>query len=184
MGARSLAVTSVLIMAVAMVLFGLIDVVAPVLAPFSPLRILGWAFGVSINDKVLAASFIALPANFGSTAAGASVQNYINARVPIEKQGATFGLQEVQENLFTLMLVLLLGLVSSLTGPKAVFIAAPFLVIALVIGLIRYSHSTLGEGPVTNRQAWDELMNRQEPDDPGLTIHRESKPTGERGDVP
>jgi MFS family permease len=165
MGARSLAVTSVLIMAVAMVLFGLIDVVAPVLAPFSPLRILGWAFGVSINDKVLAASFIALPANFGSTAAGASVQNYINARVPIEKQGATFGIQEVQENLFTLMLVLLLGLVSSFTGPKTVFIAAPFLVIALVIGLIRYSHSTLGEGPVTNRQAWDELMNRQEPDE-------------------
>jgi hypothetical protein len=38
-------------------------------------------------------------------------------------------------------------------------------VIALVIGLIRYSHSTLGEGPVTNRQAWDELMNRQEPDE-------------------
>jgi MFS family permease len=168
-GARSLAVTSVLIMAVSMILFGLVDIVAPVLAPFSPLRLGEWAFGVSINDKVLAASLIALPANFGSTAAGASVQNYINARVPIEQQGATFGLQEVQENLFTLMLVLLLGIVSTLTGPRAVFVAAPFVVIALVLGLIRYSHRTMGAGPVTHREAWDELMNREDPSEPPTT---------------
>lgn len=163
LGTRKLAVTAVTMMSASMILFGLVDAVAPVLAPISPLRLLGWLFSVEINDQVLAASVIAVPANFGSTAAGAAVQTYINAVVPLERQGATFGAQEVQENLFTLMLVLLLGLISTVVGPRVVFISTPIVIVALVLWLIRYSHR-LGDTEITPREAFRELVSDDEPD--------------------
>ncbi len=51
-----------LVTAVGVMLFGLVDWVAPFLAPFSPTRIFE-LFGADINDKALAAGFIAIPAN-------------------------------------------------------------------------------------------------------------------------
>lgn len=162
MGPRKLAVFATVVMSVCMVLFGLVNTVAPVLAPMSPLRILGSIFSIDISDRVLAASFIALPANFGSTAAGAAVQTFINARVPIVRQGATFGLQEVQENVFTLALVLLLGGISSITGPRVVFILAPIVAAGLVLSLIRYSYREQANQELTFRQAFDELTSGDE----------------------
>ena len=166
-GARKLAVFSAAIMSVAMVLFGIINVVSPILAPISPLRLLGWLFGIEISDGVLAASLIAVPANFGSTAAGASVQTYINARLPIERQGATFGMQEVQENVFTLLLVLGVGAVSSAFGPQVVFVTAPLIVLALVVGLIRYSFSSASAAAFTSKQAFHELVHVEDETDDG-----------------
>lgn len=161
-GQRRLAIVSISIMSVSMILFGLIDQVAPLLAPISPLRLLGWIFSVEINELVLAASLIALPANYGSTAASAAVQNYINARVPVEKQGAIFGMQEVKENIVTLVLVLALGTISTFTGPKIVFIVAPIVVFGVVIALLRYSHRMIGGESITTREAWDSLMDSDE----------------------
>ncbi|MEZ4499948.1 MAG: hypothetical protein R2839_07665 [Thermomicrobiales bacterium] len=77
---------ALLLTTVSMFLFGLIDATASTLAPAAPLRI-GELAGIDINDKVLAASLIAVPANFGSTAAGATVQVYINRRVPLGSTG-------------------------------------------------------------------------------------------------
>ena len=112
-------------LSVSMMLFGMVEAVAPILAPFSPLRLIGWLFDAEINDKVLAASLIAVPANFGSTAAGASVQVYINRRVPQVRQGATFGLEEVQENALTLVAVIPLGSIANVVGAQLVFIFTP-----------------------------------------------------------
>ncbi|HRA49134.1 MAG TPA: MFS transporter, partial [Thermomicrobiales bacterium] len=163
-GPRKLAVVAAGIMAVSMIGFALIGILAPILAPISPLRILGWLFNRDINDRVLAASTIAVPANFGSTAAGAAVQNYINAKVPLVRQGATFGVQEVQDNVFTLLIVLSLGAVSEFVGPKAVFFVAPMVAFLLVAGLIKYSYRAAGNQTITIRSAMDKLI--QGYDDP------------------
>jgi MFS family permease len=162
-GARRLAVLAAAIMSVSMMLFGLIDIVAPALAPFSPLRLVGWVLALEISDKVLAASVIAAPANFGSTAAGASIQTYISATVPLARQGQTFGVQEVQENLVTLALVLLLGGVSTLVGPRAVFVLAPVLAFLLVVSLVRYSYRVTQHRGLTHREALNELIGGDGP---------------------
>jgi MFS family permease len=157
-GPRKLAVGSVFVMSVSMVMFGLIDFFAPFLAPISPLRLVGAAFGISISDQILAASVIAMPANFGSTAAGSSVQAFINRKVPLARQGATFGLQEVQENVATLVLVLVVGVVSSIIGPRIVFVLAPILAFAMVLWLITYSFRLSGQGEASLGDAWEKLI--------------------------
>ncbi len=159
MGARRLAVGSVFIMSVSMVMFGVIDAVAPIVAPVSPMRVLELVSSVHINDRVLAASFIAMPANFGSTAAGASVQAFINRTVPLERQGTTFGLQEVQDNVLTLALVILVGLISNAVGIRIVFVMAPILAFGLVLWLIGYSYKASGQGEISLVQAFKELIN-------------------------
>ncbi|MCA9832639.1 MAG: MFS transporter [Thermomicrobiales bacterium] len=165
-GARKLAVGSVFIMSVSMVLFGLIEVIAPFVAPFSPLRVLGWMFDVHIPKVVLAASAIALPANFGSTAAGSAIVAYINQKVPLAQQGATFGLQEVQENVATLVLVMTLGAASGIVGPKIVFIVSPMFAFAMMCWLIVYSYRVSGQDQITMREALDELVDTSHDDEP------------------
>lgn len=140
MGERRLAMIALVCLSVSMMLFGMVEAVAPILAPFSPLRLIGWLFDTEINDKVLAASLIAVPANFGSTAAGASVQVYINRRVPQVRQGATFGLEEVQENALTLVAVILLGSIANVVGAQLVFVFTPIVVLGVVIWMIDYSY--------------------------------------------
>jgi MFS family permease len=151
-GERRLAIVSLTFMSVSMAMFGFIDLVAPILAPISPLRLLE-LFGVEINDKVLAASVIAIPMNFGSTASGAAVANFINRRVPLVRQGAVFGLEETQENALILVTVLAVGAIASITGPQVVMIVAPIVAVAVVVALLRYSYRSLDQGQLTVRDA-------------------------------
>ena len=166
-GERRLALIALGFLSVSMVLFGLVEYVAPVLAPLSPLRIVEWVTGMNISDKVLAASLIALPANFGSTASGASVQVYINRRIPLETQGATFGLQEVQENALTLVAVMGLGGIASIAGAQLVFIFTPFVAIGSVMWLLRYSYRQNLDQQLTPREAimllGDSSLDEQKP---------------------
>lgn len=144
LGERRLAIISLVLLTASTVLFGLIEVVAPYLAPYSPMTIFTRLLGIEMNDKVLAASLIAVPANFGSTAAGATVQVFINRRVPLVSQGATFGLQEVVENALTLGAVVVLGAIANVVGAQYVFLFAPFVLFGSVIWLIRYGYSQSG----------------------------------------
>jgi len=162
-GARKLAVVAEIVMAVSMILFGLIGIIAPIIAPLSPLRIFGWLLDIDINDRILAARLIAVPANFGSTAAGAAVQIFINKNVSAVNQGSTFGTQEVQENIFTLMLVIALGVFSQVAGSRMTFFGAPLVAVGLVVGLIRYSYRVTDTGPITFRQAIDKLLGQTTP---------------------
>lgn len=149
-------------MGISMVFFGLINVIDGILAPISPLRLFGWLLDIDINDRVLAASVIAVPANFGSTATGAAVQTYVNTRVPVVNQGATFGLQEVQDNGLTLVLLLALGVASSVVGPRLVFIIAPIVAVALVVLLIRYSFRTIDDEVITRGEAFRRLIGEDD----------------------
>jgi MFS family permease len=150
-GARKLAVAAALLMSVSMVGFALIDQVAPYFAPFNPLRIIGWLFDIEISDAVLAAGVIAIPANLGSTMSGAAVQQFVNAHVPVERQGAMFGTGEVQDNIFTLGTVLIFGAISTAVGPKSVFLIAPMIAFLLIASLIRYSYLVYGGRDISVR---------------------------------
>jgi hypothetical protein len=126
-------------MVAGMICFGIIDVVAPFVAWANPLRLLE-LFGVELTQLVLAAGVIAAPTNFGSVVTGAAVQTYVNRRVPPVAQGATFGVEEMLENLLTLFAVLLVGLVATLVGSQAVMIVAPAIILALILYFIRSSY--------------------------------------------
>lgn len=160
-GERNLAIVSVFMLGGSMMLFGAIDAVAPTLAPYSPIRPIACLLGVDVNDKVLAASLIAIPANFGSTAAGGAVQAYINRRVPVIEQGATFGFQEVQENAMTLVTILTLGLISGIVGSQIVFLFAPVVILGIVIWLIRFAYEKGLRTEVSRRTALRALVNRE-----------------------
>jgi hypothetical protein len=153
-------------MSASMAMFGLIDSVAPFLAPISPLRLLE-PFGISLNDKVLAASVIAIPMNFGSTASGAAVANFINRRVPLVRQGATFGLEESQENALILATVLAVGVAASFTGPQLVMLVAPIVVVAIVFALLSYSYRSVEQERIAVRDAFDMLASDDDDRDTG-----------------
>lgn len=157
LGDRRLAVASLGCMAVGMMLFGIIDTIAPVVAVISPLRLLE-LLDITISDKTLAAGVIAIPFNFGSTAAGAAVQTFINRIVQVQQQGAVFGVQQVQTNALCLVMVVVLGVISSATGPRFVYLVAPLVVVALITWLIVYSYRSVQDEHLTRRQALHSLL--------------------------
>lgn len=162
-GERRLAVISLIFMVVGAFLLGMIDLVAPFFARFSPLRILE-LFGMQFSDLVLAAGVIVIPANFGSTAASQTVQVYINRHVPVVEQGGIFGLQQVQQNAFNLASVFLLGVVATITGPEYVFFVAPLVVGAAVLMMVRYSFRRAGQQDIHRGDA-ARFLTEQRPED-------------------
>ena len=157
-GERRLAVVGISVMSVSMIGLGLINIVAPVLAPISPLRLLE-LLGADISDKLLAASLLSIPLKFASTLTGATVMNFINRVVPVVRQGTTFGIQEVQKNLLTLVAVLILGVIATIFGYLLVIIVAPVIVIGIVLWLLRYSYRTVDQTSLTRREAWELLSD-------------------------
>ncbi|HEU0114521.1 MAG TPA: MFS transporter [Thermomicrobiales bacterium] len=137
-GERALAISAMMILSLSFVLFGLIDLVAPLLAPFSPLRLLG-VFGIALTPAMQAAGMIAILTAFGSTATGAAVQTYVNRNVILARQAATFGMQEVLDNALLLAAVLALGMIATVFGSRLVFLIAPILIVAVVVWLIQMS---------------------------------------------
>ncbi|MGI8485240.1 MAG: MFS transporter [Thermomicrobiales bacterium] len=145
-GERWLTVISMLLIASAAIAYGAIYHVAPVLALWSPAGLLQ-RYGIHLSNLILAAGVIAIPMNLGSTAAGASVQAYINRIVPLSEQGSTFGMQEVIEQAFTVILLLLLGAISMFAGTRIVFLVAPLVIIAIGTIFVRYSYHSTGTPP-------------------------------------
>jgi MFS family permease len=157
-GERRLAIIALISSGIATMMLGFINQVDSFFAIFSPLRLLE-LFDIQLSDAVLAAGVISIPLNFGSCAAGAAVHTFINRTVPLVQQGATFGLEEVQENGLTLAAVIILGAISNVTGPKIVFILAPPVIIAFVIWLLRYTYKVGNLTVPTRREAFESLMD-------------------------
>ena len=141
-GERRVAIWSLVLMAIGMVLLGMINLVAEPLAVISPLRLVNAVTDAHLSDAVLAAGVAAMPANLGSTSASQAVQVYINRNVPVRTQGGVFGLEQVQENALNLASIFLLGIVATITGPQYVFIVAPLVIGAIVMGLLGYAFRT------------------------------------------
>lgn len=150
-GERRMAVISLVCMTVGLMLFGVIDIVDGVFAAINPLRLLT-VFGISMSSLVLAAGMIAVPANFGSTASGQTVQTYINRTVPVERQSGIFGLSSVQNNMLNLVTILSLGIVANIVGPQLVFLVAPLLIGLSMALFLRYSYRYEGRATPTRAE--------------------------------
>ncbi|CAN5510567.1 hypothetical protein BH09CHL1_BH09CHL1_19560 [soil metagenome] len=166
-GERWVAAISLLCIATGAILFGTIHEVASSLAPYSPLRIVE-LFGVELKDPILAAGLIIIPTNFGSTAAAASVQAFINKFVPLDRQGRTFGMQEVIEQAVTIIALIALGGISSLAGAQVVYLVAPFVVIMVGVWFVRFSYRVVGENQPERRQAVQALVTGRGMGDPEM----------------
>lgn len=135
-GERAVGVMGLATLSLGFALFGMIDTVAPFLAPISPLQVLG-RFGIEVTPQIEAAGLISILTAFGSTGAGAAVQTYVNRYVLLARQASTFGMQEVLDNTLTLFAILVFGGLATSFGPRVVFLVAPPLLILVVVGLIR-----------------------------------------------
>ncbi|MCC7024026.1 MAG: MFS transporter [Thermomicrobiales bacterium] len=170
-GERTLAVMAMAILSLGFMLFGLIDLVAPLLAPISPLRLLGLV-GIQLTPQIEAVGLISILTALGSTSAGAAVQTYINRYVILARQAPTFGMQEVLDSALTLFAVLTLGMVATLIGSRLVFIVAPPLIIAVVVWLIRIAFRVTAQDPPEARAILHALFDTARttapypPDDP------------------
>ena len=150
-GERRMAVISLVCMIVGLTLFGVIDCVDSIFAAINPLRLLT-VFGISLSSLVLAAGMIAVPANFGSTASGQTVQAYINRTVPVERQASVFGLSSVQNNMLNLVTILSLGIVANIVGPELVFLVAPLLIGLTMAWFLRYAYRHEGRAAPTRAE--------------------------------
>jgi MFS family permease len=149
-GERAVGVMALAILSLGFVLFGLIDLVAPFLAPISPLRLLT-LFGHEVTPEIEAAGLLSILTAFGSTGAGAAVQTYVNRYVLLARQATTFGMQEVLDNTLTLLSILTLGALATALGPRLVFIVAPPLIVLVVVGLIRVGFRITAQDPPQTR---------------------------------
>lgn len=145
-GERALAVMAIAILSLGFMLFGLVDQVAPILAPISPLRLLELV-GIQLSPQIQAVGLISILTALGSTTAGAAVQTYVNRYVLLAKQAPTFGMQEVLDSALTLFAVLALGMIATVLGSRLVFIVAPPLIIAIVLYLIRVCFRVTAQDP-------------------------------------
>ncbi len=164
-GERALAVMAITILSFGFMLFGLIDLVAPVLAPFSPLRLLS-LFGMDLSPQIQAVGLISVLTALGSTTAGAAVQTYVNRYVILARQPATFGMQEVLDSALTLFAVLALGAIATLLGSRLVFIIAPPLIIVIVLYLIRVAFRITEQDPPETRAILRALFSTERPTAP------------------
>jgi MFS family permease len=160
-GERRFGFGSFVVMSIGIVCFGFVNQLAPILAPISPTRIFE-LFGADLSNAMLAAGFIAMPANYGSTATSSAVQVFINRRVPLISQGGVFGMEKVVENALTVVVMLSLGALATVVGSQVVFVIAPLAVFALVIWLIRYSFRATGQQTPTSREVVEELWEGPE----------------------
>jgi MFS family permease len=145
-GERALGIYALAILSLGFVLFGLIEQVSPFLAPISPLRLLA-LFGFQLSPQIQATGLIAILTLFGSTAASAAVQTYVNRYVMLARQPTTFGMQELLNNVLVLVTLVALGAIGTLLGPRVVFVLAPPFLVLLVVGLIWMSFRVTANEP-------------------------------------
>jgi MFS family permease len=164
-GERALGVMALAVLSLGFILFGLVDLIAPLLAPFSPLRLLGLV-GVSTTPQMQAAGLISIFTALGSTGAAAAVQTYINRYVLLARQPSTFGMQAVLDNAVALFAVLAFGAIATVLGPRIVFVIAPPLIVAVVVWLIRVCFRVTDTDTPQARAILRALLDTSRPEPP------------------
>jgi MFS family permease len=144
-GERVVALAGFAMVTGALVLLGLVDSVAPAIHEINPLRVLEW-FGVE-SQRLQAAALLAVPLGFGLSLTTTSVQTYINRRVPLAYQGRTFALQSSMKNAAAIGPLVGLGAAAGAFGVETVLVAAPFLLLAVAVGLVSLSSRFGGRAP-------------------------------------
>jgi MFS family permease len=157
-GERKLAVVSLALISIGITSFGLIDILAPLVAWLSPMRLLE-LFNIQLSQEVLAAGVIAILANFGSSMSSAVVQVFINRSVPPVRQGALFGIQEVQKNALTIVAILSMGVLSIFLPITVVLVIAPAVVVLIVTRLLIAIVSQVEHQNISRDEAWSALIS-------------------------
>ncbi len=164
-GERALGVMSLVVLSLGFMLFGLIDLVAPLLARFSPLRLLELV-GISLSPQMQAAGLISIFTALGSTGAAAAVQTYVNRYVLLARQPSTFGMQEVLDNSLALFAVLTFGMIATVLGPRLVFVIAPPLMVVVAVWLIRVCFRVTEQDTPQARLILHALLDTSRPEPP------------------
>lgn len=160
---RALTMAALVFFTIGMMLVGLIGIVTPWIAPYSPLNLLQYA-GVHLSQRILAAGAISIIVSFAIAIAASAVQTYVNRRVPVVNQGRTFGMQSVLANGFGVLAMLTVGVLATYAGSQVVFLVAPVVVTAAVIGLVRLSYRFADEPEPGRREVFASFW--EEPDEP------------------
>jgi hypothetical protein len=143
---RPVAIVGFFITATVLFLLGMVDEVATVVDPISPLRLLR-LFGIELSESLRTAGFLSMFLGFGLALTQISVQMYINRRMPLRYQARTFALQSMLKNATTIVPLLTLGALATAVGVETVLVATPFLLLALAVALLWLSYRWGGEPP-------------------------------------
>ena len=158
-GERWPAAVAVLIMVVSFMLLGVIESVASILGPLSPLNLLR-ILDIDLSDEVLAASFVTMFTGFAISLSSISIQTYLNRRVPALQQGRAFGLQSLLGNAAALVPLLVAGAVADLTSVESILLFAPWIVLLGIYALLIIGSRASGRGTPTGREVlasfWEE----------------------------
>jgi hypothetical protein len=161
-GERVAALFGFFVTASALLLLGIVGEVSVIVDPISPLRVVGLV-GIDLGDKLRTAGFIALPLGFGVSLTAASVQTYINRRVPESYQGRTFATQNWLKNGSAIVPLLTLGGLATLFGVEKVLLVSPLILLAVAYTLIFVSIRIAGVTPPSRLQVLESFW--EEPED-------------------
>ncbi len=145
-GERLAALFGFFVTAMALFLLGTVGNVAVIVDPINPLRVLG-VVGIDLGERLRTAAFMALPLAFGVSLTAASVQTYINRRVPLSFQGRTFAMQGWLRSGAAIIPLLALGALASEFGVDRVLLVLPFVLLAVAYTLVLVSIRIAGVAP-------------------------------------
>jgi MFS transporter len=145
-GERNTTLLGFVVVTLTLLALGSIEVIAPVVDPFNPARLLSFA-DLDLSAKLRTASVLAIPLGFGVSLSTTAVQTYLNRRVPHHLQGRAFALKSTIKHATAIIPLTALGLASERFGVEKVLLAAPFVLLAAAYGLIQLSRQFGGHSP-------------------------------------
>lgn len=146
LGERNTTLIGFTVLAASLFALGLVQDVAPLVAPFNPMGLLS-ILGLDLGERLRTAALLAIPLGFGVALANASVQTYLNRRVPHAMQGRAFALKSTVKHATAIVPLVSLGLASSAFGVDVVLLASPLVLLAAAYGLIQLSRHFGGHSP-------------------------------------
>ena len=162
-GERSVALCGFVVLSMALVALGMIEVVTPIISTINPLNLIE-LFGVDIGDELATAGFLAMFVGFGLSLVVTSVQTYLNRRVPLGYQGRAFALQTTLKNGASIVPLLLLGAIASAVGVQGVLIISPLILLAVAASLVRLSAAMGGQSPPRSLDVIASFWDREDDD--------------------
>jgi MFS family permease len=141
----------------AVFLLGMVGTVSGIVDPVNPLRVTG-LIGINLGEKLRTAGFLALPLAFGVSLTSASIQTYINRRVPVRFQGRTFAMQSWLRNGTAIFPLLGFGALATVFGMEKVLLITPVVLIGLGYGLVYWAIRIAGLALPGRREVFESFL--------------------------
>jgi MFS family permease len=164
-GERRLTAGAILMASAGLFSLAFIDQLAPVLAPASPANV-ARLFGAQPSDALLAASHVSVFTGFATSLSALAVQTYLNRRVPALQQGRVFGLQSMLASAVAIVPLIGLGAAAEATSVRAILFWVPWLVLAVMYGLLVAASRMTGRERPRGREVFDSYWHDIEAEAP------------------